>query len=208
MMNATLEAPTEVTAVEHKEPAAIQPYLISDDQFLAAMVEAVALKGSQYRYPRTSFDFADPWRQAGQTPLYRNRETGEPSCLIGVALSIIDQGLCPGSEVVKSAASVMQGLASPRVIYAAQMAQAAQDQSTPWMTALAIYRQKYRDYTPERAAALADQQLQMKQMAAYFSSAAVSMSALSDAFASVSKYPSLTFTSDYGFSGKLSVTVS
>jgi len=50
-MNATLEAPTEVTAVVRKEPAAIQPYLISDEQFMKAMEDAVALKGPDYRYP-------------------------------------------------------------------------------------------------------------------------------------------------------------
>jgi len=105
----------------------------------------------------------------------------------------------------------MKGLASPRVLYAAQMAQAAQDQSTPWRTALAIYKQKYRDYTPEGAAALRSQQMamsQMTQLSKYFSSGAVSMSALSGAFASVELYPSLTFTSNYGVSGKMSVTVS
>jgi len=207
-MNATLEAPTEVTAVARKEPAAIQPYLISDEQFMKAMEDAVALKGPNYRYPRESFAPGDPWRYAGHTPLYRNAQTGEASCLIGVALSLIDQGLCPGAEVVKSAETVMKGLASPRVLYAAQMAQAAQDQSTPWRTALAIYKQKYRDYTPEGAAALRSQQMQMTQLSKYFSSGAVSMSALSGAFASVEKYPSLTYMSNYGTIGKINVTIS
>lgn len=182
MTNATLEAPTTVTAVEHKVTAAMQPYLISDEQFLKAMERAVRLKGPQYRYPPVSYSEPDPWRFGGHTPLYRNAETGEPSCLIGVALAIIDPGLCPGHDVIKSAASVMKGLASPRAIYAAVHAQAAQDQSAPWSTALMIYKQRYQDYTEERARLLKEQQASMNTMMSYFSNGSTSIATYSGAF--------------------------
>jgi len=109
---------------------------ITEEQFTAAMHQAVALKGSEYRYPKNT----EGYRSPGGACLYRNSVTGEPACLIGVALSLINPDYVPRHS--NTGAHVLLSRAVPRnVASAARAAQTYQDQGMPWGAALAAYNE-------------------------------------------------------------------
>ena len=109
-------------------------YIYSDEQFTAAMREAVAERGADWRYP------SDPaWRNGNNACVY-SLPTGEPACLIGLALYKIDPKLMPGHEDIGSANDVMRDLGfGGLVCSAATSAQGVQDRGERWGDALDCY---------------------------------------------------------------------
>lgn len=107
----------------------------TDDQFTAAIRKAVEIRGADYLYPTPEFiernpEYAD-WRTAGNHCKYQ--AAGEPACLIGLALHLIDPELVPDEHSFQDADSVLEELGfDPGVARAALTAQTLQDEGESW----------------------------------------------------------------------------
>lgn len=113
---------------------------VSDEQFIEAMKAAVAERGEDYVYPEWSGngledDYHDKWGQCEySTP------SGEPACLIGLALSKIDEDLVPKyGEGNISAYYALPESISDVVRQAANEAQDEQDNEKTWGEALGAF---------------------------------------------------------------------
>lgn len=107
---------------------------ITDDQFITAMHKAVAIRGKEYRFQRSTPGFYD-----GVAPMYQTPK-GEGACMIGFALLLIDKRACPPYGMVASAPSILRPLGlSTNVYEAASIAQIAQDAGHMWGDCLAMF---------------------------------------------------------------------
>lgn len=114
----------------------------TQDEFTAAMREAVAERGADYVYP---FDNAD-YRRAVDGDFvsgcrYRTRYSHKPACLIGVALSKVAPEFKPveGASAEAVMCAVLGITGQPGFVYAAGAAQRRQDDGKTWGEALSAY---------------------------------------------------------------------
>jgi len=142
MLTLTAVPTTTAVTITTCEPTPA-PYQVTDEMFIDAMHKAVALRGEDYIYPREHDNNSVRlgYRSLSGACMYRNRLTDEPSCLIGLALSLIDPALCPDASLVGGASGVIQmnprtASISDRVAFAADYAQMAQDNGATWGHAL------------------------------------------------------------------------
>ncbi len=111
----------------------------TDEQFTAAFDKAVAMRGEDYIYRRPT------QAEGGNGMCVYSTRDGEPSCLIGLALWILDQELgthnMPSFNDCINAYSLLEGhgLTSKRVATAAGNAQATQDATYTWGEAKITY---------------------------------------------------------------------
>ena len=122
--------------------------IITKEVFTAAMEEAVKLRGKDYTYPSIAQVASDPrlagWRNKGDD-MCKYQVSGEPACLIGLALYLIDPDLVPGEDVYGGADVVLDKLgASEDVALAASYAQDFQDEGYTWGEALTQYKSALR----------------------------------------------------------------
>jgi hypothetical protein len=120
---------------------------ITRDEFTAAMRKAVELRGADYVYPKDQPGFTKAQVSAFRSDpacLYVNAVTGEPACLIGLALSIIDPALLePVGTAIAPACRVLPELGVDYdAAYAADAAQQEQDKGETWGECLMIYEEK------------------------------------------------------------------
>lgn len=119
---------------------------ITEEQFTKAMHEAVAERGEDWVYPRKTpneqrNDIETEWRDRFGVCRYQ-KPSGEPACIIGLALHKIDPSLVPDSNTFRSASAVLGALGAPESVqFAARRAQAAQDTGRSWGRALAEYEE-------------------------------------------------------------------
>lgn len=117
---------------------------VTEAEFTAAMEAAVAERGEDYVYPKDNPDF---WHPHDKTCVYQT-PTGEPACLIGLAMDKL--GLdTPGYIETEETAYMMMNTHHEaefpdNVKRAAEAAQYAQDRENTWGEALEMYRQKLR----------------------------------------------------------------
>ena len=117
---------------------------ITRENFTRAMREAVAERGAGFVYPEQGSELAKQgWRSGGVTCVYA-LPSGEPGCLIGLALHKIDpellesvrSSLVPAQQVLQH----MLGVQDYALAYAAREAQEAQDSGKTWGEALAKFK--------------------------------------------------------------------
>lgn len=102
-------------------------------EFTQAMRDAVAERGEDYIYPKN-----DKYRSAlDGSCVYQTRD-GVPACLIGVAADKLGIEL-PDFEDIQSATNFLDGLVDSDVAWAAEKAQAHQDEGASWGASLYIY---------------------------------------------------------------------
>lgn len=106
---------------------------ITRENFTAAIIQAVAERGEDYVYPED-----DKIMDACQ---YKT-ENGEPSCIIGLALHLIDPILVPERGSVAGARDILRdiGVTDAALLDAATDAQSVQDNFSPWGYALTAYK--------------------------------------------------------------------
>lgn len=108
--------------------------MIADEDFTWAMKEAVAERGADYVYPK----FEEGYTVGIETCVYQT-PTGEPACLIGLAMSKLGLEL-PPHNVEEGASRVLEETGLSQVARnAADRAQAEQDHGRTWGRALETY---------------------------------------------------------------------
>lgn len=123
-------------------------HIITEAEFTAAMEAAVAERGEDFVYP-------DEWRDKTKRdifgpdgPCLYSLPSGEPACLIGLALFKIDPKLMPDSGYVGSVSELVGNgvirFESPLLADAAAEAQDSQDLKNPYGVVLQQYRDRVR----------------------------------------------------------------
>lgn len=119
---------------------------LNEETFTAAIEQAVEMRGRDYIYPKS----LPGWQTPGlaKACVYSTRQ-GQPACLIGQALYLIDPKLVPSYEDSDAgkdmdARSVLTRLLgvdyeTPRWVHAAYVAQVHQDRGGSWGDALDWY---------------------------------------------------------------------
>lgn len=113
---------------------------VTEEQFTAAMREAVAERGPDFVYPLGE----EGWTDGGETCRYVRADVDEPACIIGMALHKVGVPLGQFEDVEGLAADEAIKLlvnTSDKVKSAAADAQTRQDQGRTWGDALAAYEE-------------------------------------------------------------------
>ena len=113
---------------------------ITRDNFTAAMRQAVAERGTDWRYPQYGEPGWKKYRNETGNPVYSTAD-GEPACLIGYALHLIAPELMPGHDRRNDSYVILGelGVTDDLLLTAARLAQSAQDFGHSWGAALRDY---------------------------------------------------------------------
>jgi hypothetical protein len=130
---------------------------VTRENFAEAMRKAVELRGEDYTYPEAiPYDGSDPSKnrsddfhaERGEC-LYTDAR-GNPACIIGQALYLIDPALVPGNGVVAGASEVLGNLGNDDfgLAVACDRAQEIQDNDGTWGKALSEFEKSLANYGP------------------------------------------------------------
>jgi hypothetical protein len=114
----------------------------TEEQFTKAMEQAVAQRGEDFTYPvewRRRYAETEDWLAGGAC---KYQHDGEPACLIGLAMYLLDPELLPDERVYSSAKVqlVLKDIGTWVTGNAAANAQALQDSNKTWGEALEEYK--------------------------------------------------------------------
>lgn len=130
----------------------------TDQQFIDAIRKAVEIRGEDYVYPSKE-EHPEYWGNPyfDNTAISHNLvcryqlDDGTPACIVGLALSLIDPGLVPASNITSAAAKVLRTKGFSKSIQSsADAAQCVQDGGGDWGEALKSFTSEYAYRTAKR----------------------------------------------------------
>lgn len=102
------------------------------DETLALLDKAVDERGLDYKYPDAGKKNTE-WRDEYGQCLYRNQNTGEPACIVGLALSYVGlTHLLEEGASVTGLSAMLEAYFDRDSIDALKIAQSNQDLNTCW----------------------------------------------------------------------------